>query len=49
MAGYMYLGNKKVCPAILVGGLEKEVARYNLNNGVATAKTVFELNDFKDK
>lgn len=23
MAGYMYLGNKKVCPAILIGGDEK--------------------------
>lgn len=36
MAGYMYLGSQKVCPAVLVGnGVAREVASYEVDNGVA--------------
>ena len=47
MAGSLYLGSQKVCPAVLIGSESKECARYVVNNGVATEKTTLTGNEFK--
>lgn len=49
MAGTLYLGRNKVCPAILVGGGYPEFASYEVNDGVASKRSgELKGDEFKD-